>query len=454
MASQFMKNEREISEVDDTAAKTSVPIDGIVEEMTTNIAPKLLHVSPLPASCCIFRVPLQIRQKNAQAYEPYVISIGPFHRGRGGDQFRLMENVKRWYLQCLLSHAKETLPGLIKGVSDLDKRARDCYVEPLGLNKEDFVEMMVLDGCFLIELFRKGPSHDLQDEKDPVYCMSGIRLYLYHDLLLLENQLPWFVLERLYNLTAVKNTTSEGNASSLADLVLKFFRKYVGDNCILNSSVNLRPEILHILDLIRTAIIATSKDDSTGEEMPRVPNVTTLSEAGIKFEAGFKCKEGPSGGILNMKFEKGKFTMPQLVIDERTGPLLRNLIAFEQCYPSCPHMITSYAVLMDNLINSSKDIDLLCERKILVNWLSSEDAAKFFNELYNDTTVVGSYYGQLCNDVNEYYEKNWNKWMEKLKREHFNSPWAIISLVAAFILLALTVLQTYYTIHPYYYPPK
>ncbi|KAM1323445.1 hypothetical protein ACFX2I_044761 [Malus domestica] len=443
-----MKNEREISEVDDSTDKTSVPINGIVGELTTNIALKLLHVSPLPASCCIFRVPLQIRRKNAQAYKPYVISIGPFHRGGGGDQFQLLENVKRWYLQCLLSHAKTTLPGLIEGVADLEKHARDCYAEPLGLNKEDFVEMMVLDGCFLIELFRKGPSHDLPDEKDPVHCMSGIRLYLYHDLLLLENQLPWFVLERLYNLTAVKSTTSEGNASSLADLVLKFFTEYVGDNLILNPSVDLRPEILHILGLIRTSVIGTFKHESTGNKMPKVPNVTTLSEAGIKF------KEGPRGDMLKMKFEKGEFTMPQLVIDERTGPLLRNLIAFEQCYPNCLHTITSYAVLMDNLINSSKDIDLLCERKILVNWLSSEDAAQFFNELYNETTVMGSCYGKLCEDVNKHYNTNWNKWMEKLRREHFNSPWAIISLVAAFILLVLTVLQTYYTIHPYYYPPK
>ncbi|KAM1111798.1 hypothetical protein ACFX2B_044131 [Malus domestica] len=79
---------------------------------------------------------------------------------------------------------------------------------------------------------------------------------------------------------------------------------------------------------------------------------------------------------------------------------------------------------MDNLIDSSKDIDLLCERGILVNWLSSEDAAQFFNEL----------------------------WREKLRREHFGTPWGIISLVAAFVLLVLTMLQTVYTIHQYYHP--
>ncbi|KAM1014942.1 hypothetical protein ACFX1T_044697 [Malus domestica] len=448
-----MENETEINEADDSSSMESVLVDndydGTVEELTNNVARKLLNDSPLPASCCIFRVPLQIRQKKIQAYKPDIVSIGPFHRGRRSNQFRLMENVKRWYSHCLLSHANITLATLIKGVVDLDKRTRDCYAEPSDhLNKNDFVEMMVLDGCFLIELFRRGPSVDHQDQNDPVYNMSSMRLYLYHDLLLLENQLPWFVLERLYNLTAVKNTTCKENAPSLTHLVLNFFRHSVGDNGILNTSVNPPPTILHILDLIRSVIVDQFEERNEGKEMQRVPNVTTLSEAGIEFE-----KSSPVG-ILNIKFDKGVFTMPPLVIDERTGPLFRNLIAFEQCYRRCEHLITCYAVLMDNLINSSKDIELLCEKGILENWLSPEDAAQFFNELYNETTVIGSYYGGLCEKVNQHYHTDWNKWMEKLRREHFDSPWAIISLVAAFILLVLTVLQTVYTIHQYYYPPK
>ncbi|KAM1296338.1 hypothetical protein ACFX2I_023194 [Malus domestica] len=464
-----MESERESGEVDDSTSMESVCIDtdGIVEELTNTIGAKLLNHSPLPASCCIFRVPHQIRRKKIQAYEPDIVSIGPFHRGRGGDQFQLMEKVKRWYLQCLLADANITLKNLITGVVDFNKRARDCYAEPLDhFNKKDFVEMMVIDGCFLIELFRKALSVNRQDENDPVFNVTCMLPYLYHDLLLLENQLPWFVLERLYNLTAVKNTTSEGNASSLTDLVLNFFRQSVADDdiFIFKPSPNVPPEPLHILDLIRTVIVVPFEDlgskrkeegedqqQSKERELPQgVPNVTTLSEAGIKFQRSFKTPDG----IMNIKFENGVFTIPPLEIDERTGPLFRNLIAFEQCCHSRLHKITSYAVLMDNLIDSSKDIDLLCEMGILVNWLSPEDAARLFNELYNDTAVIGFYYEGLCNEVNKYYKTDWNKWMEKLRREHFGTPWAIISLVAAFILLVLTMLQTVYAIHQYYHPPK
>ncbi|KAM1130031.1 hypothetical protein ACFX19_045436 [Malus domestica] len=396
-----------------------------------------------------------------------------------------MENVKHWYLQCLLSRVNITLAGLIKGVMDLEKPARSSYSEPFNLNEKDFVQMMVLDGCFIIELFRRGISVDQHNKDDPVFSMPFVKEYLYHDLILLENQLPWFVLQRLYNLTAVKNTTREGNAYSLTNLALKFFRQSI---MVGGDSLVFPLKILHILDLIRHIInplfldmsgvlrsdfdswpfpqdqhmidpmsdVLLSHFDSwpfpQGQgpsKRQRFPNATTMSEAGIKFKKGSE---------MNIVFENGVLTIPPLAIDERTEPIFRNLIAFEQCQYSelrhCP--MTLYAFLMDNLIDSSRDIDLLHKSGIVANWLSPEDAAQLFNEMCNDIPVIG-FYGRwrvLFYDVNKYCNAKCNKWMEKLRRKHFGTPWAIISLVAAFILLVLTMLQTVYTIHQYYHPPK
>ncbi|KAM2143118.1 hypothetical protein ACFX1R_046959 [Malus domestica] len=134
-------------------------------------------------------------------------------------------------------------------------------------------------------------SVDQRDENDPIFNVSCMLEYLYHDVLLLENQLPWFVLERLYNLTAVKNTTCEGNDPSLTDLVLNFCRQSVTDDRIFNSSLNIPSKILHILDLIRSVIVAPFEDlgsQKKEEDEQRIPNVTTLSEAGIKFRKSSK----------------------------------------------------------------------------------------------------------------------------------------------------------------------
>ncbi|PRQ16563.1 hypothetical protein RchiOBHm_Chr7g0185581 [Rosa chinensis] len=93
---------------------------------------------------------------------------------------------------------------------------------------------------------------------------------------------------------------------------------------------------------------------------------------------------------------------------------------------------------MNYHISSSKDMDFLCNKGIMVNWLNSEDASQFFNKLYNDTVLKQFYYGGLCAEVNRYYKVIWNKWLEKLKSDYLCNPWKITSLVAAFILLVLS----------------
>ncbi|PRQ44793.1 hypothetical protein RchiOBHm_Chr3g0483161 [Rosa chinensis] len=70
-----------------------------------------------------------------------------------------MENVKQWYLRNLLSRLNISLRTLIRSVCNVfefEKRARAFYAEPLDhLSPNDFIEMMILDGCFLLELFKK-----------------------------------------------------------------------------------------------------------------------------------------------------------------------------------------------------------------------------------------------------------------------------------------------------------
>ncbi|BFG30943.1 hypothetical protein CerSpe_172170 [Prunus speciosa] len=441
------------SKVDGESTSVLINDGPTVEELKKNIEAKFLFRSPLFPSCCIFKVPEVIRRQKEQAYEPDIVSIGPFHHGN--KKFQQFEDVKRWYLQCLLSSSKDvSLESLIKVIMELAKSARDCYIADQldgDLDQKHFVEMMILDGCFLLELFRKTLFCELQNKNDPVFNMSCMQTYLYHDLLLLENQLPWSVLECLYNLTA--NSPRQGG-TSLTSLVLNFFIQFDADKLMLNPSFEPPYKIFHILDLIRAVIVSGFKEPSLVEEqqkkkgpnlLQRIPNATSLSEAGVRFEKSQNKEEGKGECIMNIEFKNGVFTIPPLGIDERTEPLFRNLIAFEQCHHRRSHKITSYAVLMDNLIDSREDIDFLCDKGILVNWLNPDDAAQFFNKLYNDTTV-DYYYSYLSDEVNNYYKSKWHKFMETLRRDYFSTPWTIVSFIAAFILLVLTLVQTLYTI--------
>ena len=103
-------------------------------------------------------------------------------------------------------------------------------------------------------------------------------------------------------------------------------------------------------------------------------------------------------------------------------------------------------MLLDNLINTAKDVDILSENQIIKNWLNPEDAVPFFNKLYYNACVNELYYHNICKQVNEYYNRSWPRWRAMLVRNYFNTPWAILSTAAAVILLILTFVQTWYAV--------
>ncbi|KAJ0959828.1 hypothetical protein J5N97_000469 [Dioscorea zingiberensis] len=87
------------------------------------------------------------------------------------------------------------------------------------------------------------------------------------------------------------------------------------------------------------------------------------------------------------------------------------MISFEQCYHLCDPRITNYAMLLDILINTPKDIDILCKYGIIKNWLNPEKASQIFDNLYSDTYVTEFYYHlELSQEVNKYCKRRWPRW--------------------------------------------
>ncbi|KAB1223902.1 hypothetical protein CJ030_MR2G023341 [Morella rubra] len=121
-------------------------------------------------------------------------------------------------------------------------------------------------------------------------------------------------------------------------------------------------------------------EEESEEQWELLPSATKPAKAGIKF------KKGNSESILDIEFVDGVLTIPPLQVQETTETAFRNLISFEQCYSDCEARLTSYATLIDNLINTTKDVEILCENEIIDNWLNAEDAVQFFNKLYTILT--------------------------------------------------------------------
>ncbi|XP_037494221.1 putative UPF0481 protein At3g02645 [Jatropha curcas] len=401
---------------------------------------KLVNKSPMSLGSCIYRVPSTLRKHNEHLFEPNFISIGPYHR-INVEKFQFTERIKLWYLNCIIARApidtsgKTRLQSFVESIRPHVKRCRECYSEEVQIQTDDdeFIEMMIIDGCFLIELFRRFAKIVQPSEDDPLFKLPWLPKILMTELLLLENQLPWFVLHRLFDLTKVDHGAE---TRSLVELVQHFF--FWNALRAQSIGVNSSMEYKHLLD-VQGNIILSGSDDAGGYFL-RIPCVTDLLKAGIDFTVGEKTK------LVKIIFENGILTIPPLVILENAESLFRNLIAYEQCDRSLRDRITGYAAFLDNLIKSSEDLEYLKKKGIVYFYLSAEDISNFFNRLYKDADLVNYTYRKLSEDVNAYCESLWPRWRAMLLRDYLNNPWSTMAFIAATVILVLTFLQTLYAI--------
>ncbi|KAF7129653.1 hypothetical protein RHSIM_Rhsim10G0032600 [Rhododendron simsii] len=429
-------------EESDCSEHVSVDINVLNKVLACSLRDKLCDEPPSLSENCIFKVPGTLRRRNETSYEPKIVSIGPFHSEK--ERLQPTKKIKMWYLHCLLDRfpipPEECLQHFIGKIRKLAKRTINCYAEKIDLSENELVELMIVDSCFLLELFRRDAFLVPRHQDDPIYNTSWMLENLYHDLILLENQIPWYVLECLFKLTV---SGQEQEDQVLIELVLGFFQSMM----LMTVPAEYQPsgcEIKHILDLLRSSLLSSSLDnrpENTNWEL--FPPVTDLLRAGVTFE------KGTPNNILNIEFSDGVFKIPPIRIQGNSESLFRNLIAYEQCDRYGTNKFTSYAVFLDCLINTSKDADTLVDKRIIERGLSTEDLAILCNGLYNDTLVSEYYYGEVSKKINEYHRSRWPKWKAILKRDYFNNPWSFSSFIAAILILVFTFLQTLFTILSY-----
>ncbi|KAI4345968.1 hypothetical protein L6164_013051 [Bauhinia variegata] len=177
---------------------------------------------------CIYRAPLKVRRINEIAYTPRVISIGPFHlRDERLQSMKSMQQLKLIYLKSFLEGTGLTLADCVSKIQEWEADIRNCYAENIQPESDDFVEMVLIDACFIIELFFRYYDAKQWTGTDPLFAKLAEDVA--HDLILLENQLPYFVLDGLYNLA----TKSDPTFPSFLNISFKYFEKLNPQNIYL-----------------------------------------------------------------------------------------------------------------------------------------------------------------------------------------------------------------------------
>ena len=406
--------------------------------------------------CCIYKVPKRLREVKMEAYTPRLISIGPIHHDI--DALKEMESLKQKYFQEFFQRTWKCQMEFKNIVQKNEDNIRHCYAQDISLpKKEVFVEMILLDSIFIIELFLRTATRKECQKDDYILSKPWLDEGIKQDLILLENQLPFFILDELHH--------HIGRSTSIHESFLKLACTYFFPK---KKKIPIEKEVKHFTDLQRDFYYPPNL--KTGSIIEHLHSATKLDTTGLKFQV---CKEDQEERfLLDIVVKKPnpleifprfkcswllhclpclkcfwcldrlqtRLLVPHFVMDHGTEDLFRNLMALEQCHYPFQAYICNYIVLLDFLINTREDAELLVEKKIIAHSLGSYKAvAQMVNKLGQEIVEKNSCYHDVAEDLSEHYGNRWNKNIASLRTIYFRDVWRGTATFVGIVVLFVTI---------------
>ncbi|CAL4903052.1 unnamed protein product [Urochloa decumbens] len=468
----------------------------------------------------VSRVPAHLRATNPDAYTPGLVAIGPLHAKDG--RLRAGSRLKMAYLNSLISRGHPdasghlaVIQGYVRLVAAREREARAMYAaeDVDDLPADDFIQMLVLDGCFILEHL---VNFAIGREEPSLHAVPFGPAQLSVDLVLAENQIPFFVLADLIGGTRLPEFDTTGFDPPL--LLMKLALYYLAGEKGRDMTDALPPpgDVCHILHLLHATVAAAR---TRWEPPPRVqdgaplemmqeaarllrrlpllllvpllypilpeerrwsasygredlPSATDLKRMWVRFR---KVRGGGSGSKSSSSAAAGgtiasvlgpvplavklahedRLRLPQLRVEQRTLPLLLNLMAFEQSADQllAGADVSAYVWLMAKLVQSPEDAGVLVAAEVVVHGgaaggESKEDVERFFRRVGAASEAAGeeldkSYLGETLRKLRERSQHPLFMMWADVQRNYFTVPWAVVAEFVAFITFISTILQTY-----------
>ncbi|KAL4189503.1 hypothetical protein AMTRI_Chr08g207450 [Amborella trichopoda] len=394
---------------------------------------------------CIYKIPSYLHDFHEGSFAPRLVSLGPLHHG--SPHLQPMEHHKRRALLHFLDRSKHSPDVYLKALEAVERKLRACYEWPDELpvmESPDFLNMMLLDGCFLLELHRTTSDEDTSGytDDDPVFGPNRADFFAdnkTHDLVLLENQIPLLVLQTLLDPLGERSQAVEAHKVAYE---LYWSDKYT------SMQDKRGMHLLHVYQMTTPWGDIPEVEEGLKNPEPyhkKVPSATALHDAGVRFQVS------PSDGSMDFSFDGGVLKLPYVVITPSEETFLLNVMAFEQLHVDMDNPISSVVKLMDNLIDTAKDVQLLVDSGIIENRMESDqEVAELFNRVtkgmafFENSNLKG-----VRTRLIRHCKRRQNLWRARFVNTYLRDPWTVIALLAAGLLLCLTLLQTVYSVLSY-----
>ncbi|KAH1240414.1 putative UPF0481 protein [Glycine soja] len=208
----------------------------------------------------IFSVPKLLMASDPDSYVPQQVAIGPYHYWR--PELYEMQRYKIAAAKRFQKHQQSCkLENLVDQLNKLEQRVRACYHKFLDFNGETLVWMMTVDAAFLLEFLQVFAMQEGAKVQRVSSSMSHLVDYagkksahnaILRDIVMLENQIPLFVLRKMLDL---KFSSLEAADDMLSLMFIGLFKE-ISPFKMMEEYPNIDvSESVHLLDFLYDLIV-------------------------------------------------------------------------------------------------------------------------------------------------------------------------------------------------------
>ncbi|XP_021830029.1 putative UPF0481 protein At3g02645 [Prunus avium] len=344
----------------------------------------------------IQKVPFMLRDhKNFEKYYvPRAVAIGPFHHDN--PRCKLAQKYKLMLTSKFAQFVGQTDEDLYKKIEEKIKELRECYVkeEIEDIDDDTLAWMLFLDGCSTLQ-FIYSLMHEHEEFEKLFEIKRDQVAFAQQDLFLLENQIPYQVLELLMSSSnrredlrraienfvrmhiivptekqskgqeqkhqpgITENREQKQEPDTTASMEQKVditenteTKQQPGVTTDANQKqqpgvttdanqkqqpsvpIPMEKEPIHLLDLLRKRIIGSPKEDVPKKGVGEFSKQTFRNVQELS-AAGIHFQPSKSNFLGDISFKShcfaGFLSLPPISVDDSTGPKFMNLIAYEMC---------------------------------------------------------------------------------------------------------------------------
>ncbi|KAF8722603.1 hypothetical protein HU200_022438 [Digitaria exilis] len=332
---------------------------------------------------------------------PSVVAIGPYHHG--APHLHKMEEVKLAAAYYLCRSSGRSTVEVYERVRSAAPAARACYdaddPSVSGLSDADFAAMMFLDGCFLLQYMVDDVTAPVLRNRMTLSTGPSIQ----KDIFLLENQIPWLVLDALAEFMSVDVL---GFVTGMGDEFLPG-NDHGSRRITIDKNKYKPPHLLGLLRYTKVGCMPPSEKNYRGISSSLSSSAVELAEIGVAVTPSSKAWFGDMA-IHRRHRLFAELSLSPLFLSEVTACWLVNMAAQEASTSgarssameeeeeaSDDFVVSSYLSVLAMLMDRKEDVHELRRRRVLHGALSNKEALGFFKGLGQHLRFGSRYYATL-----------------------------------------------------------